>query len=305
MSNARIDYIDQVLTYFNENGEPETLQHFGITAETLRRYERKRKFFETKNVKILLLDIETAPILAYSWGLWKQFINTQRIESDWFCLSWSAKWLYSSEVMSDRLTGREAVREDDKRIIKSMWKLIDAADILVTQNGEKFDIPRLNTRFLICGLPPPSPYQQIDTLKTLKKNFAFSSNKLDYVNHVLGLPEKIPTSFELWRKCIQGDEESLEQMENYNKNDVTILEETFLILRPWVKNGINLGVYMESKESCCPSCGSFNLEEKGYYHTSMNRYISFHCNDCGAYSRSRISDITKEEKKVLLSPTAR
>lgn len=305
MLPATNERIDQILAYCNDKGEPDTCEHFRINIETLHRYQRERRWRDTKEVKILLLDIETAPILSYTWGLWKQFINTPQIESDWFCLSWAARWLFSSDTFSDRLTGKEAVREDDKRIIKSIWKLIDEAHIVVTQNGQKFDIPRLNTRFLISGLTPPSPYQMIDTLVTLKKTFAFSSNKLDYVNKALGLPQKIPTTFELWRKCLQGDEEALEQMETYNKNDVLILEDTFLLLRPWIKPNINIGLYLSAKESCCTTCGSFNIEERGYYYTSVNRYLSYHCKDCGAYSRSRVTDVSKEDRKTLLSPTAR
>lgn len=305
MSNASDERINEILQFCMEKGEPETCTNFGINIETLHRYQREKRWRETKHPKVLLLDIETAPILAYSWGLWKQFINTQQIESDWFCLSWAARWLFSSETFSDRLTSKEAVREDDSRIIKGIWKLVDEANIVVTQNGEKFDIPRLNTRFLVSGLTPPSPYQQIDTLKALKKNFAFSSNKLDYVNQMLGLPKKIETNFELWRECVRGNDEALGKMEKYNVNDVLILEETFLKLQPWIKCGINMAVYIEAKEPCCSICGSFNMEEKGYYYTSVNRYQSFHCKDCGGYSRSRVTDVSKDERKVMLSPTAR
>jgi hypothetical protein len=40
---ATIAHVEKVLAYFNANGETETLNHFGITAETLRRYERRKR----------------------------------------------------------------------------------------------------------------------------------------------------------------------------------------------------------------------------------------------------------------------
>jgi hypothetical protein len=54
--------------------------------------------------KILIFDIETAPIKAYVWKLWKTDVHLEQILNDWFCIAWSAKWLYSNEVMGDVLT---------------------------------------------------------------------------------------------------------------------------------------------------------------------------------------------------------
>jgi hypothetical protein len=123
------------------------------------------------NARVLLLDIETAPIRAFVWGLWKENVGINQIANEWFMLTWSAKWLFEDTILSDRLTGKEAVKEDDKRIIKSLWKALDEADIVIAHNGDQFDIPKSNTRFLIHGMNPPSSYQTIDTLKTLQKEF--------------------------------------------------------------------------------------------------------------------------------------
>ena len=66
--------------------------------------------------KILILDIETAPMRVYVWRRWKQNVYPDQVISDWFMLTWSAKWLYSEEIISDRLTSQEAINENDKRI---------------------------------------------------------------------------------------------------------------------------------------------------------------------------------------------
>ena len=129
------------------------------------------------SAKVLVLDIETAPILAYTWGIWNQNIQTQNIHTDWFCLTWAAKWLFGDKVYSGKLTSNEAKNQDDSRIIKGIWQLLNEADIVIAHNGQKFDLPKLNSRFIINQLHPPLPYQQIDTLLHIRRQFGFTSNK--------------------------------------------------------------------------------------------------------------------------------
>ncbi len=71
-------------------------------------------------------------------------------------ISWAPKWLGSKEVMSECLTPEEILNEDDDRIIKHLWQLMDQADIVVAHNGKRFDVPKMNSRFILAGLPPTS-----------------------------------------------------------------------------------------------------------------------------------------------------
>ena len=186
----------------------------------------------TSPAKILIFDVETAPLRSYTWGLWKQNVQPNQIISDWFMLTWAAKWLFDNDVYSDRLTPKEAINQNDKRISQSIWNLINEADIIIAHNAVKFDVKKLNTRFLINGLNPPMPYQVIDTLQHLRKRFNISSNRLDYVNKVLGIGRKMETGgFELWDGCLKGNPDSLKKMEKYNIKDVKILEEKYLRIR--------------------------------------------------------------------------
>jgi len=41
--------------------------------------------------KVLIFDLETAPLIAYTWGIWDVNINTDFIIRDWFVYCWSAK----------------------------------------------------------------------------------------------------------------------------------------------------------------------------------------------------------------------
>jgi len=255
--------------------------------------------------KILIIDIETAPIRAKVWDIWNQNIGLEQIDNDWFILTWSAKWLFEKKVYSARLTSKEAIKQEDKRILKGVWELLNEADVVIAHNGDKFDIPRLNTRFIINYLKPPLPYQSIDTLKTIKRQFAFTSNKLDFVNKVLSLERKQKNEgMPMWNKCYIGDEAALKEMEKYNIKDVRILEDTYLRLRPWIKPHPNVGLFiLDEKAFHCPSCGSADLKDEGkLYYTTANAYEQFRCDNCGAVGRKRVSNIgIKQRRHLLLS----
>lgn len=246
--------------------------------------------FGKRTPKVLIFDIETSPIKAYIWNLWKTNVYIDQIINEWFCIAWSAKWLYSKNIMGEVLTPEEVLREDDKRIMISLWHLINEADVVIAHNGNRFDIPRINSRFLINGLTPTKPYFSIDTYQVAKRQFGFSSNKLDALAGYFNIPHKLHTDFDLWKKCLQGDKKALSYMLKYNKKDVAILEEVYLKLRPWIKNHPNIG-NLAGQEEACAACGSNDitiLHDK-YYYTSVGKYLLYKCNKCNAISRGRKS----------------
>lgn len=216
-------------------------------------------------------------------------------------LCWSAKWLGEKEVLGDRLTGQEAKSEDDKRICKTLWSVLNEADIVIAHNGKRFDIPKINTRFLLNGLPPTTPYQQIDTLEAVKKEFGFSSNKLDNLLIQFKMDRKLDTDFGLWQKCMEGDEESLEYMFIYNKNDVTQLEAVYFKLRPYIKSHPNLGIYLGANVPVCGHCGSSHLVYAGNIFTAVGQYPTYRCLKCSAISKGRVNEYDKNKRKVLLT----
>lgn len=252
--------------------------------------------------KVLLFDIETSPLQAFIFqkSVWKANVGADQVISEWFMLTWSAKWLMDDNILTDRLTGKEALAENDGRIVKSLWKLLDEADIVIAHNGDSFDVPNMNTRFIVHGLQPTSPYQTIDTMLVARKQFGFTHNSLNGLAKALGLTPKLDTNFELWKRCVAGDEEALTYMQTYNNGDVDTLEEVYMILRPWIKSHPNLGLYVESDGAVCPNCGSSNIAwTDKFYYTQTGRYATFRC-ECGAFGRSRTSAVTKEARKSLV-----
>jgi DNA polymerase elongation subunit (family B) len=289
--------------YMMEMGAGKLSKTYNLTREDVYNAKEILKKHRVKLPRILLLDIETTPLEAFVWQMqvWKARVNDEAVISRWFMLTWSAKWLFSSEIMSMKLKGEEVKNEDDSRIILGLWKVLNEADIIIAHNGDSFDVPNINTRLIVNGLPPTKPYQTIDTLRIAQKQFGFSHNSLNALARVFGFNEKIETDFDLWRRCKNGDDDALKEMELYNRHDVEVLEEVYLKIRPWVKGHPNLGLYMELDQPVCTHCGSIKIKEDGgYYYTSVGKYATLRC-ECGAYGRRRITSFPKEKRQYLIT----
>jgi len=257
--------------------------------------------------KILVFDIETSPLKAYIWAtsVWNSNVNEGQVLSEWFMLTWSAKWLFDDKVMSNRLTGKEAREENDYRIVKELWNLLNEADIVIAHNGDRFDVPNMNTRFIVNQLPPTAPYQTIDTVRIARKQFGFTHNNLNALARVFGFKVKLDTNFDLWKRCVDGDEKALQRMEIYNKHDVVLLEEVYMKIRPWIHSHPNIGLYGESATPVCSNCGSEKLSKTDkFYYTPTGKYELYTC-ECGAYMRVRTSSLSKDKRQSLLVSVAR
>lgn len=268
----------------------------------------KRYFEGAEAPKVLVFDIETLPLIGNFWGTGKQYISHDNILEDYVVLSWSAKWLFSDEIMGDILTPEEASRrfmgifkpdlgphKSDLRVLKSIWKLLDEAHVVITQNGIKFDVKKLNTRFLHYDMPPPHPFHHIDTLQAAYSSFSPSSAKLDYMTKFLSLPRKRPTDYGLWKRCQIGDPTSLKRMNDYGLNDTWILEDYYSKIRAWIPKHPNFSAYtnryvdIEKGEHSCPVCRNPISKESLHgrpYRTPLGfQYASFRCGNCKAIGR--------------------
>jgi len=199
--------------------------------------------------KILVLDIETAPTKALVWRFWKENINPIQILEEWFIISYSYKWILESGVSGRVMTQKEMILQNDHKLLGELWQLLDEADIIIWHNGRRFDGPSINTRFLKHGYDPPSSYQSIDTLDTLKHRFNLPHNSLDAAADFLGVERKLENDgFALWKRCLDADPQSLRDMLAYNKQDIVVLEDVYMDLRAWIKPHPNLGLFVDSSK---------------------------------------------------------
>jgi hypothetical protein len=242
-------------------------------------------------MKVLFYDIETAPLLAYIWSPYDDYVTHDRLVKSGFLLTWSAQWRGSSKVISGCLTSQEALDQDDRRITIELAALIRQADFICGHNVDKFDLPVFNTRILAHKLPPLGPVKTIDTLKISKRAFRLPYHKLDYLADFLFGDAKIKTSFQLWKDCYHGDEKALAKMLRYNRKDVVLLARVFEALLPYAKTMPRL-VDLQSTDQCTV-CGSSDLSLAGFHRTPTADYRRFRCNGCSRYGRRRTSELAK------------
>src|SRR5205085_1919041 len=231
----------------NAGGYRKLLELADLKAEHLKVYSKP---------KVLILDIETLPMIVYTWDLWPQSIGLKQIITDWSVASWSAKWLGEDEIFYQDVRNKPLKEmRDDKSMLKEIWALIDQADIVVTQNGKSFDIKKLGARFFKHKFKPVASFRNYDTKEIAKRFYKFSSNRLAYMTEEFNLVYKkldhanFP-GFDLWLQCMAGNMKAWEEMETYNKHDVLALEELFLMMLPYDKT-INWNVFSDNEENIC------------------------------------------------------
>lgn len=230
-------------------------------------------------MKILLLDIETAPHLVTVWGLFQQNVAINQIIQPGHTLSWAAKWHGKREIMFDSVQ-----KSKPRQMVRRIHELLAEADAVVHYNGTKFDIPCLNKEFLLHGFQPPAPYKQVDLLRTARSKFRLASNKLDFVAQSLGLGKKTQhKGHDLWLGCMNKDPASWRVMERYNKQDVVLLERVYDRLLPWIRHHPN---HAQDGGHVCPKCASPKLQARGFAVSTTRRYQRWQCTSCGAWSQS-------------------
>lgn len=237
------------------------------------------------NPKIILLDLETSPMLTATFSLYPESIQHSNIVQDWFILTAAWKELGASKVKSMTYKDfKTKNNHDDYGIVKAFREVLVTADVIVGHNLQKFDAKKFNARLIYHSLDPLPNLLQIDTLKEARKIASFSSNRLDYLGtHLIG-EGKQSTTPGLWLKAMEGDKKALKEMKEYNEIDVVRLEELYLRLRPYIKSHIHVGAW-NGQIDACRNCGSTHLTiSKTRYTSAGVKKIQKICNTCHAYN---------------------
>lgn len=257
--------------------------------------------------KILVFDIETAPIQAYVWGLFDQNVGLNQIKADWHLLAWSAKWYGdpASKVMyMDNSRSKDI--SNDYALVKGLADLLNQAGGIITQNGTSFDVKKLNARAAIHRLPPIAPVKSTDILREGRKVFKFTSHKLEYVADVLNTKyKKLKHSdypgFDLWKAILEGDQKAWKAMKTYCIHDVLSTEEAFQKIQGWIKTQ-NVQAFTDGKPGQCV-CGSKKLESRGFCYTTVGQYQRYRCTACGKWTRGATNMLTVEQRRGIIRET--
>ncbi len=232
--------------------------------------------------RIALLDIETAPLQGFAWQVFSRHGGRHIIEEikPGYILCFCVQWLGEKKIHTYTLADfpRFATdKQDDKDLVGKLHEVLDAADICVAHNAA-FDLRWATARFIFHGLKPTSPYQVADTLKMARKHM-FSSNRLDDLGKHLSCGRKLPhTGKALWLGCMAGDRKSFALMGRYCRQDVALLHEVYLRLRPFSVHP-NLNHY--TRKDGCPVCQSDSTRAYGWRYLKSGRRQRYVCRPCG------------------------
>lgn len=264
---------------------------------------------EEKKPKIAVIDIETSMEISYHFGRFKVFISPEQVIQRAYILSYSAVFLDSDKVIGKNLTNFESFDydvTDDKELVEDIWHFLNAVDIVIAHNGVKFDQAYINQRFAYHGLPSPSPYKVIDTLKAVKKTFALPANSLKESCLYFGTENfKLDNAgVSLWIRCMQGEREAFEEMQTYNNGDVVSLKDLYTQILAWIPQHPNVSVYYPDESVRCPRCGSTDVDvhDETFVHTQVSSFQLISCNNCGGHSRGRVNFRSKGKRGNTIIP---
>ena len=208
--------------------------------------------------RVLIYDIETSYNIVKSWRVgYNLNINPGDIlhERKIICISY--KWLGEEQIYNLSWDKNQC----DKFMIEQFIEVLNEADLIVSHNGDNFDLPWIKTRALYHGLSMLVNYKQFDTLKVAKRKFNFNSNKLDYISEFLGFGNKIKTEMKLWddiilKKCPIA----MDKMLVYCDMDVELLEKVYNKLIYWENPMFHTGVNNGKVKQTSPITGTYNIE---------------------------------------------
>lgn len=212
-------------------------------------------------MKRLIFDIETSPLVAYTWRVgYKISIPHDNIIklNKIICISY--KWQDKDKISTLVWDKKQC----DKQMLNDFVNVVKAADELVAHNGDNYDIKWLRTRCAFHNIDFPDKIESYDTLKKARKQFRLNSNKLDYMAKFFGVGEKMETGgFKLWLDVLSDDAEALKKMVKYCEQDVLILQKVFEKVYKYSEVNIHTGVSYGDHRWTCDKCGSQQINSNG------------------------------------------
>jgi DNA polymerase elongation subunit (family B) len=229
--------------------------------------------------RMLCYDIETSPSTVHTFSMWSTNIDAGKVIVPSSMMCFAAQWVGEDEVIF-----RSTFHDGRQAMVEKLHRLFDEADVLIGYNHIGFDNKHSRREFVLAGLPPPSPSKNLDLMRAVKAQFAFTHNGLDNVCQQLGLSRKQPhEGFDLWVRCVNGDPEAWEIFRAYCENDTKITMQLYHRLLPWLPHP-NIGAY--TGEDVCVNCGSARLQRRGHTVTTTGRFPRLHCQNCGRWQRA-------------------
>lgn len=244
--------------------------------------------------KLIILDIETTPHLAYTFGLRKTTIPMENVLKESSILSFCWKIYGEEEVFYEAIPLDQEDKWDDRELVLKLHRLFSKIGGLSGHNVTAFDLPTITRRFFHHGLPPTPKIHVVDTLTMARETGRGLSNKLAYLTRGQDLEKSAHGKFPgmaLWMQYLAGNPEAYQEMMDYNIMDVRSNEVLLNRLKPY-SNVYIPGQREAAEENNAPTClcGSSDLQSRGFYTSRSGKYRRFRCNQCGKWLSSRLTE---------------
>lgn len=288
--------------------------NLGLKLNKSRRYRltkdqyKKLRNLDTCGIKRLFYDIETSPMVSYTWRIGRKIsLNYDNIIEDWRIICISYKWENEDTVYHLKWDKNQC----DRKMVKQFIEVLNKADEICAHNGDRFDIKKIRTRAIHHRLPMKPKYRSLDTLKKAKSHFAFNSNSLDNLARFLGVGRKMEhTGFQMWKDVMIGSKQALDMMIEYCNQDVTVLEDVFLCLQNYIRHNTNVSTHNGGAKCSCPNCASDDVVLNNNNYTALGTIRrEMYCNTCGyiyetsnAAFRRFILMNKKPEEQTIIKP---
>ena len=247
---------------------------------------------ESFKPKRLFYDIETSYNIVKAWRIGYNInLNMDDIIQERAIITIAYKWEGEEDV-----TVLSWDKGCDKKIIEDFVKVMADADELVGHNLDRYDTKFIMARALKHNISVLPKYQSTDTLKLAKKHFMLNSNKLDYIAQYLGIGHKTKhRGMPMWDDIIlRNDSKALEEMIEYNVQDVFLTEQVYHKLMEYSLPKVNHASKQTGNKHTCPQCGSDHAElHKTYISSTGTKTRLMNCLNCSTNFTINNTNYTK------------
>lgn len=247
------------------------------------------------------IDIETAPMEAYAWQPKVEYIGHEMVEqcTTVICASFRHPKTKQIQTLAVSPKSVKTVR-NDREVCNNIHRLLTYCGennvVIVSQNGDRFDLPKLRARFIFYRFKPLPPLITVDTLKQARAIGGFDYKRLDFLDKFLHGQGKVETrGWPMWRDIVSTHSteskrrKALKEMIGYCEGDILALERVYETLKPYMKNHPNVNLWKRTYDHC-PSCGENGLRYATKPHFNKTRvYRRMSCKYCGKWCKEYMS----------------
>jgi DNA polymerase elongation subunit (family B) len=250
-------------------------------------------------LRVGYIDIETTPTISMNYGNRKIFIGHKQVLRDTQITSvvimdekfqkqkkFEWKWIGDIVIGKDKVTGGG----DDTELLRKTVREFDKYDVIVMQNGDKFDAPTLQYLLMKRGLRPIRNLISIDILKLSKRSFRRGSHSLDAQARDLNFGGKDKQDMDDAMAVARGDQAKAKERLAYNVTDTVLLRKVFwrqIDYYNFHQSLLNmLRLMTEEKKPYCVKCAArhhqkYLIETATVTLKNKTRQKRWQCKRCG------------------------